>query len=139
MHESALSFCDQFGMEAHRLGRTAPELFAVHPEHGTIRLDAYGYPMIGGGLIESVEACERSTPNSAGATTRRCTHFWTVINCWIRMSGFQWSTRDCWVIPGRGGAFAREITSKRRYELCQSRGRMRLLLCGVPDPVTTII
>lgn len=48
IREKGIAFCDQFGAEAHRLGWTAPELFAVHPEHGTIRLDACGVLMIGG-------------------------------------------------------------------------------------------
>lgn len=47
MRENALAFCDQFGTEAHRLGWTAPELFAVHPEHRTVRLDACGVMMVG--------------------------------------------------------------------------------------------
>lgn len=41
--ESALAFCDEFGAEAHRLGWTAAELFAVHPDHGTIRLAPAGF------------------------------------------------------------------------------------------------
>ena len=56
IRESALAFCDRFGNEAHRLGWTAPELFAVHPQHGTIRLDACGALMIGAEEARGVEA-----------------------------------------------------------------------------------
>ncbi len=56
IRESALAFCDQFGNEAHRLGWTAPELFAVHPQHETIRLDACGALMIGAEQARGVEA-----------------------------------------------------------------------------------
>ncbi len=56
VRESALTFCDQFGGEAHRLGWTAPELFAVHPEHGTIRLETCGVLMISGEMARGVEA-----------------------------------------------------------------------------------
>lgn len=56
MRENALAFCDQFGAEAHRLGWTAPQLFGVHPEHGTVRLDACGAVMISGEPARGVEA-----------------------------------------------------------------------------------
>ena len=36
MRESALDFIDCHGADAHRLGWTAPKLFGVHPEHGTL-------------------------------------------------------------------------------------------------------
>ncbi len=42
LRAKALAFCDQFGAAAHRLGWTAPELFAVHPDHGTPRVDYCG-------------------------------------------------------------------------------------------------
>jgi hypothetical protein len=56
VRESALAFCDQFGNEAHWLSWTATELFAVHPEHGTTRLDACGVLMIGGETARGVDA-----------------------------------------------------------------------------------
>lgn len=56
IRESALAFCDQFGAEAHRLGWTAAELFAVHPEHGTARIDFCGVLMIGAEPARGVEA-----------------------------------------------------------------------------------
>jgi hypothetical protein len=56
IRESALGFCDQFGAEAYRLGWTAPQLFGVHPQHGTIRVDYCGALMIGAEPVRSVEA-----------------------------------------------------------------------------------
>jgi hypothetical protein len=56
IRESALGFCDQFGAEAHRLGWTAPELFGVHPQHGTIRVDYCGVLMVGTEPARGVEA-----------------------------------------------------------------------------------
>jgi hypothetical protein len=49
-------FCDRFGAEAHRLGWTAPELFAVHPDHGTLRIDYCGVLMLAGLDPVAVEA-----------------------------------------------------------------------------------
>jgi hypothetical protein len=46
MRESALDFCTRFGAEAHSLGWTAPQLFGVHPEHGTLRVDCCGALMV---------------------------------------------------------------------------------------------
>lgn len=43
---NAIDFCDRFGPEAHRLGWTASELFAVHPDHGTLRVDFCGVLMV---------------------------------------------------------------------------------------------
>ncbi len=48
IRESGIDFCNRLGAEAHRLGWTAADLFAVNPEHGMIRLDACGMPMIAG-------------------------------------------------------------------------------------------
>lgn len=46
MRVNALAFIDQFGVEAHQLGWTAPELFAVHPEYGFLRVDYAGALMV---------------------------------------------------------------------------------------------
>ena len=46
IREDAIAFCDRHGAEAHRLGWTAAELFAVHPEHGTLRIDYCGALMM---------------------------------------------------------------------------------------------
>ena len=56
MRESALDFIDRFGAKAHRLGWTAAELFSVHPEHGTLRLEQCGVLMVSGRTAEGVEA-----------------------------------------------------------------------------------
>lgn len=53
---NALAFCDQFGAEAHRLGWRAPELFAVHPDHGTLRVDYCGVLMVVSEPARAVEA-----------------------------------------------------------------------------------
>lgn len=56
IRESGIEFCDRLGAEAHRLGWTAPELFAVHPEHGTLRIDYCGVLMIADNRPLTVEA-----------------------------------------------------------------------------------
>ena len=56
IRENAIVFCDRFGAEAYRLGWTAQELFAVHPEHGTIRVDHCGVLMVGSQPAIGVEA-----------------------------------------------------------------------------------
>jgi hypothetical protein len=56
MRENALAFLDQFGAEAYRLGWTAPQLFGVHPQHGTVRVDFCGALMIAAAPVLGVEA-----------------------------------------------------------------------------------
>jgi hypothetical protein len=56
MRESALDFCDRFGAEAHRHGWTDRQLFGVHPEHGTLRVDYCGALMIAGDRVHAVDA-----------------------------------------------------------------------------------
>lgn len=56
VRENAISFCDQFGAEAHRLGWTARELFAVRSQHGTLRVDYCGALMVGTDPARDVEA-----------------------------------------------------------------------------------
>ncbi|BAU92449.1 hypothetical protein MPPM_3844 [Methylorubrum populi] len=48
IHEACTDFIERFGADAVRLGWTAPQLFGVHPEHGTLRVDWCGVMMIGG-------------------------------------------------------------------------------------------
>ena len=48
IHEACTDFIDRYGAEASRLGWTAPQLFGVHPEHGTLRVDWCGVMMVGG-------------------------------------------------------------------------------------------
>lgn len=54
IRESAIDFCDRPGAEAHALGWTAAELLALHPEHGTLRIDYCGV-MITGNRAQAVE------------------------------------------------------------------------------------
>ncbi|MCJ2140273.1 hypothetical protein [Methylobacterium sp. E-066] len=56
MRESAIEFCDRFGAEALSLGWTDRELFGVHPEHGTFRVDYCGALMIAGNRVQGVHA-----------------------------------------------------------------------------------
>ncbi|MDF2599150.1 MAG: hypothetical protein K0Q54_1973 [Methylobacterium brachiatum] len=55
MRESAIDFCDRFGAEAYRLGWTDRQLFSVHPQHGTLRVDYCGALMITGGQVQGVD------------------------------------------------------------------------------------
>ena len=55
LREAAIDFCDRLGAEAHRLGWTAEELFAVHPDHGTLRVDYCGAMMVSGSKAVAVE------------------------------------------------------------------------------------
>jgi hypothetical protein len=43
------------GAEAHAFGWTAPELFALHPEHGTLQIDYCGVLMNSGNRPQAVE------------------------------------------------------------------------------------
>ena len=54
--EAALDFCARFGAEAHSLGWTAPQLFGVHPEHGTLQVEYCGALMVAGKKVQAVEA-----------------------------------------------------------------------------------
>jgi hypothetical protein len=42
IRENCLDFIDRFGVDAHRLGWTASQLFGVHPKHGTLRAEWCG-------------------------------------------------------------------------------------------------
>lgn len=56
IHEACTDFIERFGADAVRLGWTAPQLFGVHPEHGTLRVDWCGVMMIGGRKAVGIEA-----------------------------------------------------------------------------------
>lgn len=56
MRESAIDFCDRLGAEALALGWTAPQLFGVHPQHGTLRVDYCGALMVAGKKVHSIDA-----------------------------------------------------------------------------------
>lgn len=68
MRDAAMEFIDRFGPEAHRYGWSAVELFGVHPEHGTLRVDWCGALMICGRKATDVHA---SSIGFDGMTARR--------------------------------------------------------------------
>ena len=55
IREGGIEFWDRLGGEAHELGWTIEELLAVHPAHGTVRLEARGVLMIGSEPSRSVK------------------------------------------------------------------------------------
>ena len=55
LREAAIDFCYRLGAEAHGMGWTAAELFAVHPEHGTLRVEVCGVLMVSGSKAVAVE------------------------------------------------------------------------------------
>ncbi|WP_267355491.1 MULTISPECIES: hypothetical protein [unclassified Methylobacterium] len=63
---NALTFIDRFGAEAHRLGWTAPELFGVHPQNGTLRVDSCGALMLSTGAAQAVHADRVSFAQTSG-------------------------------------------------------------------------
>lgn len=65
---ACLDFLDRFGPEAARLGWTAPELFGVHPEHGTLRLDYCGVLMVNG---RKADGLDEHTVQLGNQTARR--------------------------------------------------------------------
>ncbi len=54
MRANALSFIEQRRAEAHRLGWTAEQLFSMHPETGTLRVDHCGAVMASGSSARGV-------------------------------------------------------------------------------------
>jgi hypothetical protein len=54
MRDAAIDVCDRLGPEAHALGWTAAELFALHPEHGTLRVEFCGVLMVSGSKAVAV-------------------------------------------------------------------------------------
>lgn len=54
MREAAIDFCDHLRAEAHALGWTAAELFALHPKCGTRRIEVCRV-MITGNRTQAVE------------------------------------------------------------------------------------
>jgi hypothetical protein len=73
MRENALAFLDQFGIEAFRLGWTAPQLFGVHPVHGTVRVDYCGALMIAAAPVLGSRrpGCCSSGPRPTGTCPAR--------------------------------------------------------------------
>ena len=55
MRANALTFLDERGAKAHRLGWTASQLFGVHPEHGFLRVEYAGALMVNDSPVIGVE------------------------------------------------------------------------------------
>ena len=55
-YEACLDFVDRFGAAAADLGWTAPQLYGVHPEHGTLRIDWCGVMMVSGRKAVGIDA-----------------------------------------------------------------------------------
>ncbi|MGW9817460.1 hypothetical protein ACUXK4_000006 [Methylorubrum extorquens] len=55
IHEACTDFIKRFGAEAVRLGWTAPQIFGVHPQHGTLRIDWCGVMITGGHKAIGIE------------------------------------------------------------------------------------
>ncbi|ACB81960.1 conserved hypothetical protein [Methylorubrum populi BJ001] len=55
IHEAFTDFIERFGAEAVSLGWKATELFGVHPEHGTLRVDWCGVMFTGGQKAIGIE------------------------------------------------------------------------------------
>lgn len=59
VHAHALAFLDAFGAQAEALGWTAPRLFGVHPDIGTVRVDYCGGLVLGlGGEVSAITRTE---------------------------------------------------------------------------------
>lgn len=71
MRKAAIDFCDRLGAEAHALGWTAAELFALHPEHGTLRVEVCGVMMIGGNRATAVESSRVVFASGSGYRTKQ--------------------------------------------------------------------
>ena len=70
MREAAIDFCDRIGSEAHALDWTAQELFAVHPEHGTLRVEVYGVLIVSGSKALAVEPTRAVFDRGSGYRTK---------------------------------------------------------------------
>lgn len=55
IRKNCLDFIDRFGVDAHRLGWTASQLFGVHPKHGTLRTEWCGALMVHDGRAHRAE------------------------------------------------------------------------------------
>ena len=71
MREAAIDFCDRLGAEAHSLGWTAAELFALHPEHGTLRVEFCGVLMVSGSKAIAVEPTRIVFDRGSGYRTKQ--------------------------------------------------------------------
>ena len=66
-----MAFCDRLGAEAHGLGWTAAELFALHPEHGKLRVDYCGVLMVSGSKAVAVESTRIVFDRGSGYRTKQ--------------------------------------------------------------------
>jgi hypothetical protein len=71
MREAAIDFCDRLGAEAHALGWTAAELFGLHPEHGTLRVEFCGVLMVSGSKAMAVEPTRIVFDRGSGYRTKQ--------------------------------------------------------------------
>ncbi len=70
IREAAIDFCDRLGAEAHQLGWTANNSCAVHPEHGTLRVEFCGALMISGSKAVAVEPTRVVLDQGSGYRTK---------------------------------------------------------------------
>lgn len=70
LREAAIDFCDRLGAEAHALGWTAAELSALHPEHGTLRVEVCGVLMVSGSKAVAVEPTRIVFAGGSGYRTK---------------------------------------------------------------------
>lgn len=71
IREAAIDFCDRLGAQAHALGWTAEELFALHPEHGTLRVEYCGVMMVAGSKAVAVEPARVVFATGSGYRTKQ--------------------------------------------------------------------
>ncbi|MCJ2085793.1 hypothetical protein MKK88_07265 [Methylobacterium sp. E-005] len=65
-----MNFCARLGAEAHWMGWTAAELFAVHPDHGTLRGEVCGVLMVSGSKVVTVEPARVVFAGGSGYRTK---------------------------------------------------------------------
>ncbi|MCJ2087784.1 hypothetical protein MKK88_17615 [Methylobacterium sp. E-005] len=66
MRENAMAFIDQHGTEAHRLGWTAPELFGVHPQTSTLRVDSCQVQILRASAAHAIDADRMAFAQTSG-------------------------------------------------------------------------
>jgi hypothetical protein len=71
LRDAAIDFCDRLGAEAHALGWTAQELFAVHPEYGTLRVEFCGVLMVSCSKAMAVEPTRVVFDRGSGYRTKQ--------------------------------------------------------------------
>lgn len=71
VREAAIDFCDRFGGQALALGWTAPQLFGVHLQHGTLRVDYCGALMIASDKAVGVEGARVLFERTSGYRNRQ--------------------------------------------------------------------